>query len=528
MFLARISEGASYQKIMKEINDLGAKGGRMCFIKSQDIRNMKQNLINSRNRVILSDVRSWIKDVLALRDCDNYPVLFFKDRNSADSRNILSNKDMMLIVMTKFQEIAFKNSKSRIICLDATHCQENYEYQLITLYSNEGCIWCPVVYCITSVVSTTSINYFLCRVKEKIGLIQCSILICDDNPRFYEVWRDVMTTPDYHFLPLWYIEKVWLDNISKIKCNETAKSMIFRTMKLMLVAQSEVTFEKRLEIFVNYVKTDTRLADFYTYFINEFSERTALWAGYHRRRVGLSLDSENNLEKLHKQLYQEYHSALNSQNLKDCLNTLIIVSRNCGAVAKQIVDACVYENDNRKICIQNSHRLGVCIKRTEVVETSPTVYEINSSTEGGKNESYQVRYLSSKRCKCVLRCEICKVCVHEYSCTCVDYAANFNICEHIHACAIIKNKINVDLSAETDAPLDSFVEEVICEEEIVCNVEDLYDDSSGEDISYHTDDETDQFDASFFTLKNEITSDVDRFVKIVHRTWCSYLCSILL
>lgn len=486
----------------------------MGFIKSQDIRNMRKNLINSRNRVILCDIRSWIKDVLTL-NCDEYPVTCFKDRNCPDSRKVLSNKDVMLIVMTAFQETAFKNFKSGIICLDATHCQENYEYQLITLYATDGCAWCPIIYCVTSVVDAISINYFLCRVKEKLGPIRCATLICDDNPPFYESWCAVMSPPDHHFVPLWYVEKQWKDNIAKIKCTETVRSMIFRTMKLMLAEPNEIAFEKRLSIFTDSLKTDARLGDFLTYFVSEFHYRPALWAGCYRYIAGLELNSENALEKLHDQLYQEYHSGLNSQNLKNCLNSLISISRNCEAVARQVEDACIYENASRRRGIQNSHKRGVCIKRTEVVETSPTLYKVtNSSAERGeKNESNQIRYLGSKRCKCVLRCDICKVCVHEYSCTCVDYAANFNICEHIHACAIVRNKINVDLSAETDAPLDSFVEEVICEEEIVCNVENLCDDSSGEDISYLTDDESDQYDNSF--TMNETNSDTDRYVTLI-------------
>ena len=37
------------------------------------------------------------------------------------------------------------------------------------------------------------------------------------------------------------------------------------------------------------------------------------------------------------------------------------------------------------------------------------------------------------QCKCNLICVDCDVCVHKYSCTCVDSCIKWNVCKHIHA-----------------------------------------------------------------------------------------------
>lgn len=37
-------------------------------------------------------------------------------------------------------------------------------------------------------------------------------------------------------------------------------------------------------------------------------------------------------------------------------------------------------------------------------------------------------------CSCALRCPLCKVCVHQAICECVDNIIRLNICKHIHAC----------------------------------------------------------------------------------------------
>lgn len=43
--------------------------------------------------------------------------------------------------------------------------------------------------------------------------------------------------------------------------------------------------------------------------------------------------------------------------------------------------------------------------------------------------------MSSGSCDCVLRCNMCQICIHSYKCTCMNNVIHFNICKHIHACA---------------------------------------------------------------------------------------------
>ncbi len=484
-FAARISEGASYQKIMNEIQKMDKKGGRMCFIKSQDIRNMRKNLINSRNRNIFTEIKSWVKSVLALGNCDQFPILYFKDRNIADPEKVLCNKDVMLIVMTEFQEKTLKDFGSGMVCMDATHCQENYEYQLITIYATNERVWCPMIYCVTNTVSLRAIRFFLSKVRERIGHINCSLFLSDDRPPFYEAWCNVMTIPEFHFVHLWCLERNWKENILKMKCSDGMKTAIFNELRFMLIQSNEKAFIRQLAKFIENLHFESRLADFCAYFQSEFAERTGRWASCYWRSTGFSFNTQFELENLHKRLYDEYHRGVNSQKMSDCLNALINIAHARDQISTTIASICGNSCEIRDRNIQNGHKRGVCIKRSEINQISNSVYKVN--TNKSKNDAYNIRWLDAKKCKCQSRCNVCGICVHECSCTCVDYAINFNICEHMHACAIIRNNIEVDLSAETDAPLDSFVEEVICEEEIICNVENEEEGSEDDELALSDD-----------------------------------------
>lgn len=508
MISARISEGASYQKIMKEIQKMGNKGGRMCFIKSQDIRNMRKNLINSRNRVILSDIKSWVKAAEGLSSSSKSPVLYFKDKNCSDPDQMLPNKDIMLVVMTAYQEQVLRDGDRQFICIDATHCLENYEYQYITMFVANYNNWVPVAFCVTSIVSSSSIRCFFQAVKEKVGRIDCSVFLSDVSPPFYDAWCDVMSRPQQNFINLWYLEKTWTENLFKIECADNIKNMVSRTLKILVNETDEKSFERKLFTFLESLLCDSRWAEFTTYFQKEFAVKARSWARCYWSNADLSFDSQKELEKLHKKLYDEYHNGVNAQRMKDCLNSLVLISHSCETISRMISNACFSNDEDVSRHIQNGHKRGIRIKRSAVSELSSTMYKVSS--DKANNEVYQVRWLDSQNCDCTSRCHSCHICAHEYSCTCVDYAANFNICEHIHACAILRNKIIIDLTSETDEPLDSFVEEVICEEEIICNVDVSVEETRFEDA---VSDEEDDTNTDGFHMESECSSDCeDRYI----------------
>lgn len=511
MISARISEGASYQKIMNEIQKMGSKGGRMCFIKSQDIRNMRKNLINSRNRVILSDIKSWVKAAEGLTNLSHSPVLYFKDKNCSDPNKIIPDKDTMLVVMTDYQEQVLRNSSCEFVCIDATHCLENYEYQYITMFVADDNSWVPVAFCITSIVNLWSIRFFFQTIKEKIGRIDCSIFLSDPSPPFYDAWCNVMSKPQQNFIHIWYLEKTWKENVLKMKCADSMKNMIFTTLKILVNETNEKSFEKKLFNFLGSFLCDSRWSEFTSYFQNEFAVKARCWARCYWSSADLSFDSQKELEKLHRKLYEEYHNGVNAQRMKDCLNSLLLISHSCETISRIISNACFTECKNVSQYIQNGHKRGIRIRRSAVSETSSTSYKV--SADKTKNEVHQVHWLDLSKCECSSRCLSCHICAHEFSCTCVDYAANFNICEHIHACAILRNKIVIDLSSETDEPLDSFVEEVICEEEIICNVDVLDDETSFEDTVSEEEDEPIFMHSGGFLMESECSSDnEDRYI----------------
>lgn len=48
--------------------------------------------------------------------------------------------------------------------------------------------------------------------------------------------------------------------------------------------------------------------------------------------------------------------------------------------------------------------------------------------------AYEIYFIqeTSKMCDCKLICTDCLICIHNFTCSCIDSSIKYNICKHIH------------------------------------------------------------------------------------------------
>lgn len=54
------------------------------------------------------------------------------------------------------------------------------------------------------------------------------------------------------------------------------------------------------------------------------------------------------------------------------------------------------------------------------------------SLSSNNQEIYNIQELMQTNCDCQLRCTDCEICIHRYSCSCIDSSIKWNLCKHIH------------------------------------------------------------------------------------------------
>ena len=73
-----------------------------------------------------------------------------------------------------------------------------------------------------------------------------------------------------------------------------------------------------------------------------------------------------------------------------------------------------------------------------VTEKEKNTWNVPSATDNAIK--YTVKLINDT-CDCRLRCSTCKVCVHLYSCTCMDSMLHATVCKHVHLVKMMTEKV---------------------------------------------------------------------------------------
>ncbi|KAL5236531.1 hypothetical protein ACI65C_003941 [Semiaphis heraclei] len=103
--------------------------------------------------------------------------------------------------------------------------------------------------------------------------------------------------------------------------------------------------------------------------------------------------------------------------------------------------------------IAHSHHQSVHIEDSKITNINTHTWLVQSATSD--KSPYSVTINNTENCiGCPLACPNCHVCVHQFTCTCIDYKIKGNFCKHVHACIRVSNKkfeISIDEDRETSA-----------------------------------------------------------------------------
>ena len=109
------------------------KASRKHFITRQDCRNIARKLRDFSQHRHADDAVSVDRIVQELHNEEKSPVLVYKAQGASDPDLSVPSDTFLLAIMTEFQAEVFNAFSSRIVCLDSTHCTNQYRFKLVTL-----------------------------------------------------------------------------------------------------------------------------------------------------------------------------------------------------------------------------------------------------------------------------------------------------------------------------------------------------------------------------------------------------------
>ncbi|XP_044266575.1 uncharacterized protein LOC123012605 [Tribolium madens] len=435
---------------LKRINLLGRK----------DIVNIRKSFnIDLKDGKILSVDKINVNQFLTeCNTCEYNPVLYCSIEEFPESNNL------SYILMTKHQSDMLKEIGNNIVVVNSTSLN-NCDFELITLFVI-GKSWesFPAACMFTNKVHDGTYNLFFNKIKDRVGVIAPSILITNCDEMYYEAWKCVMGEVACNYYNPIQVEVDWKLNLNRIVCTETdvtrvKRKWVYDSLKIFQNITDETEFVENLDDTMKVLSSDDDFKDFLEYFLKSYSDPKN-WATCYRNGSDLPLKQ---LEVINDVLRQYLNEDLETR-FDIIFHSLIRFIRD------ETVNSMLKTKTNRVFFVsENDTRHALLMeKRLSGNHLSDNVWSV---TEEESRISHIVQKYLEKKC-CNLICTTCRICLHCFSCSCVDFFIGNAMCVHIHYIWVTYFKSTVQLSDDISVTCD---EEIIIEVDQECeeSVEDI-------------------------------------------------------
>lgn len=255
-----------------------------------------------------------------------------------------------------------------------------------------------------------------------------------------------MEPPGKILLCTWHIDKNIRKNLPLIQGGIELKAEIYKLIRTVMVETNLENFNELLKLTVNRLLTDPATQAFGKYFDKEYASRAPMWAYAHRLYIGINTNMK--LEAMHRVLKQVYFEGRKIKRLDQAIYLLLKMNRD--RIFDRATNLVMNADTHTLRTIRQRHKAGQLIQRECVSLINPSTYMVTSQTD--KSNLYTVTKLKDD-CNCNLRCLLCNICVHSFTCACLNNSIQGHICKHIHAVVIhfggVQN--NQDLPDAEDA-----------------------------------------------------------------------------
>ena len=188
-------------------------------------------------------------------------------------------------------------------------------------------------------------------------------------------------------------------------------------------------FEELLQKTVEQLKFSSETKEFEKYFSKFNVGRKQKWAGCYRTKSGINTNMY--VESFHRLLKYVYMRGRINKRVDKLLHILMKVARDKG-----FERLCKLEKgkiSGRLSLIRKRHFESTRLSDTSVTQVNSSQWMVTSSDSTRQYTICEDMKVCSINCH--LQCSICNICVHSFSCNCMDALINHTICKHIHLVA---------------------------------------------------------------------------------------------
>lgn len=438
----------------------GSELERIHLITMKDVKNIEkaygiQASNNDKTLNMFDNLIIWITNIV---NTENNPVLYFKEDGEMNTQN----HHITLVLLTKGQtEVLKKYSNLGVFYLTTFVAKSKgykYNHKYVPYIKGHTATYVttlmllddlneavPVSFMITNDLNNDKYKILFSSLKKRVPEISAGTVFTDDNNDVYDLW---CTTFEQTPLHLWinrHVDSDWRENLVTISDEELQVS-VYENLYSFLESADANKLKSSLGIYVNELKSSVVTHKFGMYFSSKYIGTEAMWAGcFGKKSIGVNAQlnmeiSCNELEEIAKKKTWDRNFLV--RIVQHLLKT--VIKKQCDRQTK--LQRQVQE-------LSTHHTLAVSIKPESVQQQSDTCWRVESAKDPANIFSLVTINYTTKCEDCPLSCAKCKVCAHQYVCTCKVYMFDRTMCKHIHAVIICEGNPEV-FSLESEPAVD--------------------------------------------------------------------------
>lgn len=391
---------------------------RLQLLTRKDLYNIAKRYKLKESAVLWDDrdVDTWAQETEG--------VLFYKaEGRKCEPHPFLAEEDFVLIIMNSIQKEIFDSFCHDLICVDSLAGSNDY-FDLTTLMVRDDAL-CgfPCAFMFSNRADEQIIEFYFSCLREKVGKIETKAIMTDLTDSHYRAWNKIMGPPQLRLYCSWDVDKAWRARLNKMKSTEERRAT-YTALKNIQTESIEHKYVKMLDDFLNDENVDS---EFRTNFAENFTQCAKLWACCYRVEDRVNEDTQ--LQQMHEHLKYIITYGKKQKPLFKTLNSVMRM------VGDNLVNRRVILNSNETIyhlnLIQKRHRDSY-LGNFDSIITVAEGWHVPSFTE--LCEPYELHFVQQvlKKCGCNYSCSECRICIHQFACSCIDNAVEGNMCKHIH------------------------------------------------------------------------------------------------
>ena len=233
----KLAQGVAFDKILDDIrSSVSDTFKRIHLIQRKDINNIERALKlegGQRHHDDATSVAAWVEEMR--EKGEDSVVLYYKPQGTDDDKTGLKREDFLIVLQTPIQAEMLKRFGGKVVCVDATHGTNAYDFKLITLLVvdeyGEGF---PVAWCITNKEDRVLLIEFFASVRTKCGIVRPLWFMSDMAEQYYLAWVSVFDRAPRKLLCTWHVDRAWRGALQQHVQGMERQAAVYSQLRVLL------------------------------------------------------------------------------------------------------------------------------------------------------------------------------------------------------------------------------------------------------------------------------------------------------